>query len=121
MTWVANRWHLTTVTMYNESDPIMADSGLISRSKGTDVSLKITLLRLGDMMFYGEHGRFVEHGVVFQISKKELDDNSFTITSGKTFVVIGGDTYRIMSVMDYTSTKHTLLIQCKAVRIINAD
>jgi len=107
--------------MYNESEPDIAETGLITRSKGTDVSLNIILLKQGDMMFYGENGRFTEHGVVFQIAKKELDDNSFTIISGRTFVVIGSDTYRVMSVMDYSATRHTLLTQCKAVKIIDAD
>jgi len=121
MTFRANMWHLTDVTMYNESDPVEDESGLVTRTKGTEVSLKVILLRQGDMMFHDGSGRFIEHGVVFQISKKMLDDNSFTITSGKTFVEIGSDTYRIMSVMDYTMVKHTLLMQCKAVKIIEGD
>lgn len=113
--------HLTEVTMWNESDPIIADSGLVTRTKGTEVSLDILLLRTGDMMFYSEDGRFVENGIIFQISEKELDDNSFTITSGKTFLELGDDTYRVMSVLDYKVVYHTQLIQCKAVKIIDAD
>lgn len=121
MTWTCNKWHLTTVTMYNESDPVEADSGLVTRTKGTETSLKIILLKQGDMMFYDGNGRFVEHGIVFQISKKELDDNSFTMTTGKTFLILGSDIYRIMSIMDYSNVKQTLLMQCKAVRIIESD
>lgn len=107
--------------MYNESDAVIDEYGKSTRTKGEEVSLNILLTKMGDLLFYGEQGRFVEHGIVFQISEQELDDNSFTITSGKTFLEFGGDTYRILSVVDYTQVYHTQLMQCKAVKVIDAD
>lgn len=121
MTWRGHFWHYTNVIMYNESNPIVADSGLVTRTKGDEVFLNILLIRKGDMAFYDGNGRFIDAGIVFQISKKELNDNSFTITNMKTFVIIDGTTYRIMSVNDYTYVRQTQLMECKAVKILNAD
>jgi len=121
MTWKTNRQHHIRVYMYNESDPVISDTGLVTRSKEEDVLLNILLLRTKQMMFYDKNGRFVEDGIIFQISKKELNDNSFTIYTGKTFVKYDSEIWRIMSKTDYSHERHTQLIECKAVKVINAD
>lgn len=121
MTFRCNKWHGTSVSMWNESDAIVEDSGRVYRTSGSEVLINILLLRTGTMLFYDGNGRFVEEGVLFQVSKKELDDASFTIKSGKTYLRINGETYRVMNVLDYTGSRQTLLMQCKAVKILNAD
>lgn len=119
--WTANKWHLTEVTAWNESDHIIAETGLVTRTQGTSVTLRILIMRLGTMFFYDGHGGFNEDGIQFQISKKRLRDNGFTMTSGKTHIEYEGSTYRVISIKDYTIYKHTKLMECKAVKIIDSD
>lgn len=121
MTWTTIRWHLTNVTMYNESTANIADSGLVTRTKGTEKTIGILIMNSGTMFFYGENGRFTEDGIKFQVDKKMLDDNSFEVLTGRTFLVYNGNTYRVLDVKDYKEYPHVKLIECKAVRIIDVE
>lgn len=113
--------HRIDIVAWNESDPTIADSGLVSRTKGDDVALRAFLFAFGEMEFWDGQGRYNEDGIKFQISKKELDDKGFSIKAGKTHVEYSGKIWKVMSLMDYTMFKHTQLLQAKAMKIIDVD
>ena len=114
------RWE-TEVTAYNDEDPTELEGGIILREKTDDITLKILLIKEASMFFYEKDGRFFSDGLIFQVSKKELEDKSFEIITGSTFIVKGSNTYRIVEQKDYREFKFTKLIQCKALKIVDVD
>jgi len=119
--WLYNTRHEIHVTAWNEGDPIEGDDGLVLRVKGTDVDLKILLIKAGNLFIWSETGRFVTDGLIFQVSKKELQDKTFEIIDGSTHIVYSGNLYRVQSTLDYSTYKRTQLIQCKAMKVPNVD
>lgn len=121
MTWLVNRWRYIEATFWNESLPIEDDSGLVTRTKGTEVTLYILLLKKGTMFFYGDSGRFTEEGIKFQVDNNILEDNSFEIITGRTYITLNGNDYRVMDVKDYSDYDDVQLRECEAVKTISVD
>jgi len=118
-----NRRNEIEVTAYNESESERQYGGIVSRSKGTEVTLRILYMHMPNTrMIRKPNGqRFQEDGFVFQISSSEETEKSFTVIAGKTFIIKDGNTYQVTEVKDYTMYKFTQAKQCLAVRLIPID
>ncbi len=116
-----NKWHEIEVTAWNLSEPTIEVDGLVNRDKGLDFTIDILILKAGSMAFTTGQGKFVEDGINFQISQKELDDTLFEIINDRTHIEYNGGIYRVMHVIDYSMYPHTQLMECKAMKIINVD
>lgn len=116
------RWEVE-VTAYNESDPTRKKGGIVSRDKGTEVTLNVLILHIPNRReTRNETGmRFQEDGFQFQVSDEELTNKSFEIKAGRTFIIRNGDVYRVTVVKDYREYKFTQAMQCLAVRSIPID
>jgi len=119
--WLFNRRHEIEVTAWNEGDPVETRGGLITRPKEDETSLDILLIKAGNIFIWGQTGRFVVDGLIFQVSLTELEDNSFEIKDGSTHIEYDGNTYRIQESKDYSMYILTQLIQCKAMKVPNVD
>ena len=118
-----NRRHEIEVTAYYEGDPQREYGGIVSRSRSSSVTLNILFMHRHDKReVRKENGqRFIEDGFTFQVRSDELTAKSFTITSGRTFITWGSDTYRVTRVKDYSMYRLTQTIQCDAVRLIEIN
>jgi len=119
--WRSNKWHEVEVSIYNEEDPTDLEGGKAIREITTPKTVRIFPIKEGTMFFHDGEGRFAGEGFKFQISKKQASELSFTIESGRTFIVYNGNTYRILQVLDYTHVRQIRLMQCKSVKILNVD
>lgn len=119
--WVTNRKYEVSATFWNESVATRSTGGLQSRSDGSSVTLYITWMHVGKEFIDEPEGRFKRDVYSFQVSWKELDDNSFTIIEGRTFLEKGGQIYRVVQLSDYTDYWAIQLIECKCVKIIDVD
>ena len=124
--WWVKMWHLNNfyeenVTAWNEEDAVFIDGGKSLREKSDDVTMSILTMKEGSMFFYEDEGRFQSDGIVFQVSKAELEKLDFSIKSGNTHIEKDGNTYRVMEVVDYRRFILTQLIECKCVKIMDVD
>lgn len=115
-----NKWYEEDVTFWNEGNAIRKDGGITHREKTSEVTLKVFIINVGSMFFWDNNGRFNADGLIFQVSKYELENNSFEIKDGSTHIVYKEKTYRVVNSYDYKDFTFTGLIECKCVRIIDA-
>jgi hypothetical protein len=108
-------------SFWNESEVLRSTGGLQERSDEAPVTLKSTFMHAGKEFIDEPEGRYNRDIYTFQISKKELYDNSFTIYEGRTFIEYNGDTYRVVRVHDYRDRWWIQLIECLCVRMIDVD
>ena len=123
MTWVRNKEFEIAVTFWTEAEPdsdYEDEGGLILRDKSDDTTLYVFIIQNDSSFVYEDDGRFIENYLQFQISRKELDDNDFEIIIGRTCLEYQGYTYRIVHMDDMRQYVITQLIDCKAVRMIDA-
>ncbi len=113
-------WHAENAILWNESSPAVSDEGLINRQEGTGSTLNIFIITKGTIFFFDEDGRFSGDGIVFYISNQELDNNSFTIISGRTHIEYNGEVFRVVETADKTHRSFTKLIECKALKQIGS-
>ncbi len=117
-----NQRHEIEVTAYNESESERQYGGVISRTKGANVTIRILYMHNDARMVRKPNGqRFREEGFKFQISESEETEKSFTIEAGKTFIIRNEHTYKVIEVKDYTMYKFTQAKQCLALRLIPID
>jgi len=118
-----NRRHEVEVTAYNEGTPTRLEGGIVSRVKGTEVTLSVLIMHIpNERETRNETGmRFKEDGFQFQISDAELTNKNFEIITGRTHIIRNGYNYRVVNVKDYRQYKFTQAMQCLAVRSIPID
>ena len=112
--WLTNRYHHVAITVYNETIS-RGTGGLEVVTKGTEVSLNVLLVPTAKNMRYRDHGRYIEELFIFQVSREELDENSFTINVGDTHVVYRNNDYRVVSMLDaeYMNMVQLYQLTCK--------
>lgn len=118
-----NRRYEIEVTAYNESEPERQYGGIVSRSKGNNVTIRILYMHIPNTRIVREPNgqRFREDGFKFQISTEEETEKNFTVTVGKTFIIKDGFIYKVVEVKDYSMYRFTLAKQCLATRMIPID
>ena len=120
-----NARHSIEMTFYNEGESTRDDGGLVLRNKGEEVNIRVLYIHTENTReIRKENGqRYRIDGFTFQVSKRDLDSNSFSIEAGKTFVIKDGYVYKVLSVQDYSMFPLTRSYECKAIRMvkINAD
>jgi len=116
--WLHNAIHQRTVSAYNEEDVERATGGLTQKSDTTTIELKILIVPTKNRFRQGKTGRFEERMIQFQISKSELIKKSFTITVGKTHLILNGEDYKVMQVQDGSLDPGLQLYDCLAKRMI---
>ena len=90
------------VLVYNEGAPTRASGGVAVISDGNTTG--VNMLMLPDNIIYREprkEGQYSYESVTAQITEDELDKVS--IIPGKTKIIWNGLTYKVMSMIDYTS------------------
>ena len=113
--WKTQQKFEETVTVYNEQAPTRASGGVAVISDGT--SQDIQMLMLPDNIIHREprkEGQYSYERVTAQISKDELDKVS--IIPGKTKIIWNGLTYKVMSMIDYTSKLYFQLAELELRR-----
>lgn len=91
-----------TVTVYNEQSPTRGSGGVAVISDGDSEDIK--MLILPDEIIHREprkEGQYSYERLFAQVSKTEMD--KVNIKEGKTKVIWNGLTYKVYSVIDYTS------------------
>jgi len=117
-----NRRHEIEVTAYNEANSEREYGGVVSRSIGSNVTIRILYMHRDTREIRKPNGqRFREEGFKFQISKTEETKKNFTVVAGKTFIIRNGNTYKVIEIKDYTMYKFTNAKQCLAIRLIPID
>lgn len=118
-----NERHVIPLVAYNESEPVRLEGGIVSKTKGTEVTINVLYMHIPNTREVRKPNgqRFREDGFKFQISSKELTDKSFSILAGKTIIKKDGYEYRVVEVKDYTMYPLTECMQCRAVRMILID
>jgi hypothetical protein len=118
-----NQRHEIEVTAYNETETERQYGGIVSRGKGSNVTIRILYMHLPNTREVRKPNgqRFKEDGFKFQISEAEETEKSFTVEAGKTFIIRNNHTYRVVEVKDYTMYKLTQAKQCLATRLIPID
>lgn len=118
-----NRRNEIEVTAYNESEPERQYGGIVERTKGSNVTIRILYMHIPNTREVRKPNgqRFREDGFKFQISSAEETEKSFTVIAGKTFIIKDGFTYKVVEVKDYTMYKFTQAKECLAVRMIPID
>ena len=119
--WVTLRKYEVQATFWNESEATREDGGIVDRDDGETVTLLTTFMHAGREFIDEPEGRFRRDMYSFQISKKELFDNSFEIYEGRTFIKYKDENYRVVKLYDYRDFKIVQLIECLCVKIINVD
>lgn len=118
-----NQRHEIEVTAYNETDSVREYGGIVSRTKGNNVTIRILYMHIPNTREVRKNNgqRFREDGFKFQISEAEETEKTFTVEAGKTFIIRNGHTYKVVEVKDYTMYKFTQAKQCLAIRLIPID
>lgn len=94
-----NRLHEVIVEAYNESVE-RATGGITQKTKGTSINLYVLWLPPKARFNYKDQGTYISETVNIQVSCKELQDKSFTITVGNTHIVKDGNDYRVVGQYD---------------------
>ncbi len=118
-----NRRHEIEVTAYNESETERKYGGIVSRTKGSEVTIRILFMHIPNKREVRKPNgqRFMEDGFKFQVSEEEEIEKNITVEAGKTFIIRNGNTFKVTEVKDYTMYKHTGAKQCLAIRLIPID
>jgi len=121
MMWVTLRKYEVQATFWNESEATRETGGIVDRDDGEAVTLLTTFMHAGKEFVDEPEGRYKRDMYSFQISKKELFDNSFTIIEGRTYITYNDENYRVVRLHDYTAYAFVQLIECLCVKIIDVD
>ena len=100
--WKTQQKFEETVLVYNEQAPTRASGGVAVISNGTTTG--VNMLMLPDNIIHKEprkEGQYSYERVIAQVSDKEM--NKISIIPGKTKIIWNGLTYKVMSIIDYTS------------------
>ena len=118
-----NQRHEIEVTAYNEGDSERQYGGVVSRTRGSNVTIRILYMHIPNIREVRKPNgqRFREDGFKFQVSEREETEKNFTVEAGKTFIIRGEHTYKVVEVKDYTMYKFTRAKQCLATRLIPID
>ena len=118
MTWLCNKWHEQAIIVWQEDEPTEEDDGNVIRGRGEDVEIYVFIMDTGKVFTYEEDGRFAEDGFIFQVSRKELEDKSFEIITGRTHIEWDGYLYRVVKSIDFAEYTFTQLLECECVKLI---
>lgn len=119
---VLNYSHETTITAYNESEPVRLEGGIVERLKSTEVTLRIIRMHEKSREIRDKNGqRYIIDSFNFQVRKDELTNKNFQLYEGRTHFIDNENNYRVMDVIDYSMYPLTRVIQGKAVREILVD
>jgi len=115
--WLANRYNHTTISAYNETTA-RSTGGLAKITKGTIVSLSVLIVPVAKKIKYKDSGKFIEETVVLQVSKEELNANSFVVNVGNTHIIYRGNDYRVAIILDAEYMNMVQLYQLTCIRKI---
>lgn len=119
--WATLRKYEVQATFWNETDETRETGGITGREDEDPVTMLTTFMHAGREFVDEPEGRFKRDIYSFQISKKELFDNSFTIYIGKTFITYKSENFRVLRLHDYRDFPFVQLIECLCVKIIDVD
>jgi hypothetical protein len=115
--WLHNKFFEISITAYNETTE-RKSGGIVDKGKDTEVSLCVMWFPPKRSSRHTEKGTYTVEKVKFQISNKELEDQSFTIQEGITHVIKDGIDYRVSNILDGSRFNSIQLTEVEVVRKI---
>ena len=117
--WLHNKKHEVSITFWNV--PVEEDGGVRSKpSSIKTVDLKILIMDYGINFHQADYGLVKYQILTFQVSKQELEDNSFDIITGNTHFKHNDVDYIVYTILDYSDYSRTKLYECVGMREIHA-
>ena len=118
--WLHNRLNESLITIYNET-LTRGTGGLLQTETTDEVELYVVWIRTPNKYRVKDKGSYIYEKAIFQVSMKELEDNSFTITPGITTVEKDGFKYKVENILDFGLDDYLQLKEVSVQRKYDAN